>query len=424
MTLDRKTAPTPQPLGTFKLAQASSTQLDNGAGVHFINLGEQKIVRIEFILHAGTWNELEKGQSYFALKMLNEGTSKLNSTKIAEYVASYGAFLEFNHGADRVNITLYALEKHLNTLVALVDKLLNDSKFAEEDIANLKNITSQSLKTNLEKTSFVATRLFREQLFGKSHPYGSNFESKAIEQLSPNSLWSFYQKFIKGYNNLQIFVAGSYNQDNVFAILNTYFGKNSCAKIITPTFETQPSSEKYTAIVKEGALQTSIRLGKKVMDRSHPDYHQLLVVNELLGGFFGSRLMKNIREDKGFTYGIGSSINVFEHEAYLVIGTDVKKEVAAQTFDEIEKEIKILQTELVEEEELTNVKNYILGSFMGSINTPFSLMDKFKTIHYSKLAYSYYDRYYETVGNISATTVREMAQQYLNYEEMVKVSVG
>ena len=339
-------------------------------------------------------------------------------------MASYGAFLEFNHGADRVNITLYALEKHLNTLVALVYELLNDSKFAEEDIANLKNITSQSLKTNLEKTSFVATRLFREQLFGKSHPYGSNFESKEIEQLSPNSLLSFYQKFIKGYNNLQIFVAGSYNQNNVFTILNTYFGKNSCTKIITPTFETQPSSEKYTAIVKEGALQTSIRLGKKVMDRSHPDYHKFLVVNELLGGFFGSRLMKNIREEKGFTYGIGSSINVFEHEAYLVIGTDVKKEVAGQTFDEIEKEIKILQTELVEEEELENVKNYILGSFMGSINTPFSLMDKFKTIHYSKLAYSYYDRYYETVGNISAATVREIAQQYLNYDELHKVSVG
>jgi predicted Zn-dependent peptidase len=165
-------------------------------------------------------------------------------------------------------------------------------------------------------------------------------------------------------------------------------------------------------------------LGTQIINRSHPDYQKFLVTNEILGGFFGSRLMKNIREDKGFTYGIGASVNVFEHEAYMVIGTDVKKEVANQTFEEIEKEIKMLQTTLVDEEELAIVKNYILGSFMGSINTPFSLIDKYKTLHYSNLNYDYYDRYYETISQISAETVREIAQQYLNYDEMVKISVG
>jgi predicted Zn-dependent peptidase len=160
------------------------------------------------------------------------------------------------------------------------------------------------------------------------------------------------------------------------------------------------------------------------MNRNHPDYQKFLVVNELLGGFFGSRLMKNIREDKGFTYGIGSSINVFEHEAYLVIGTDVKKEVTSQTYEEIAKEIKILQTALVPEEELDIVKNYILGSFMGSINTPFSLIDKFKTLYYNNLTYDYYDRYYEVVTNITAENIKEIAEEYLNFDEMIKVSVG
>ncbi|MEY3417829.1 MAG: hypothetical protein RL060_1941 [Bacteroidota bacterium] len=424
MTLDRKTPPMPQAIEQFNLAKASSHALSNGTGVHFINLGEQKIVRIEFIINAGTWNELEKGQSYFALKMLNEGTSKLNATAIAEFIANYGAFLEFNHGADRINITLYALEKHLKTLIPLVADLLQDSQYKTQDFLNLKNITNQGLKVNLEKTSFVASRLFREKLFGTKHPYGSNFEVKEVEQLAIDQVKKFYQQFIKGLHNLQIFVAGSYDQDLIFKLLNDNFGQHTNVIATNKSIVTTGDKVKNFSIEKEGALQTSIRLGKQIMNRTHPDYQKFLVVNEILGGFFGSRLMKNIREDKGFTYGIGSSINVFEHEAYLVIGTDVKKEVAAQTLEEIAKEINILQTTLVDEEELAIVKNYILGSFMGSINTPFSLIDKYKTLHYSKLNYDYYDRYYATISQISAETVREIAQQYLNYDDMVKISVG
>jgi zinc protease len=424
MTLDRKTPPMPQAMEKFSLAKANSHSLSNGTGVHFINLGEQKIVRIEFIINAGTWNELEKGQSYFALKMLNEGTSKLNATAIAEFIANYGAFLEFNHGADRINITLYALEKHLKTLIALVADLIQDSQYKEQDFVNLKNITNQGLKVNLEKTSFVASRLFREKLFGAHHPYGSNFEVEEVAQLSLDSVKNFHQKFIKSLHNLQIFVAGSFDQDLILKLLNDNFGQHKTVITTNNSNVKNGSLVKNFSIEKEGALQTSIRLGTQIINRSHPDYQKFLVTNEILGGFFGSRLMKNIREDKGFTYGIGASVNVFEHEAYMVIGTDVKKEVANQTFEEIEKEIKMLQTTLVDEEELAIVKNYILGSFMGSINTPFSLIDKYKTLHYSNLNYDYYDRYYETISQISAETVREIAQQYLNYDEMVKISVG
>ena len=424
MTLNRKIAPTPLPLDKFNLARASSAQLSNGAGIHFINLGEQKVVRIEFVLNAGTWTELEKGQSYLALKMLNEGTSKLNSTELAEYIASYGAFLEFNHGVDRINITLYSLEKHLHILIELVFNLFNDSKFSESDLVNLKNITKQGLKVNFEKTAFVATRLFRENLFGTTHPYGSNFDVHDIEQISQKSIFSFYNQFLKGYNHLNIFVSGSYDQDGVYHILNKYFGQNATSQIEQKKYLRNTNLDKNITLNKEGALQTSIRLGQSVMNRNHPDYQKFLVVNELLGGFFGSRLMKNIREDKGFTYGIGSSINVFEHEAYLVIGTDVKKEVTSQTYEEIAKEIKILQTALVPEEELDIVKNYILGSFMGSINTPFSLIDKFKTLYYNNLTYDYYDRYYEVVTNITAENIKEIAEEYLNFDEMIKVSVG
>lgn len=424
MLLDRTIAPAPKPLEKFNLAKASSQSLSNGTQVHFVNLGEQKVVRIEFVMNAGTWNENQRGQSFVALKMLNEGTSKLNNTQIAEYLANYGAFLELNHGLDRVNITLYSLEKHLKTLVELIYQLLNDSQFAEADFNNFINITKQGLKVSLEKTSFVATRLFREKLFGANHPYGSNYDLSDLENISRNSVFDYYLKYIKGLNNLNIFVSGSYDQDNVFNILNEYFGKNTKLNIEVETKIATISSDKKIYIEKDGALQTSIRLGKNVMNRSNPDYQKFLVVNELLGGFFGSRLMKNIREDKGFTYGIGSSINVFEHEAYLVIGTDVKKEVAEQTFAEIEKEIAILQNELTDVEELSIVKNYILGSFMGSINTPFSIIDKFKTLHYNNLDYDYYDRYYDTVNNMTPESVRDIAQQYLNYDEMIKVSVG
>ena len=134
--------------------------------------------------------------------------------------------------------------------------------------------------------------------------------------------------------------------------------------------------------------------------------------------------MMNIREEKGYTYGIGSGIGVMEFASFYTIASEVGTDVCTATLTEIEKEIKLLNTELVGDEELTLVKNYILGSLMGSLENVFSHTDKYKQIYFSGLTLDYYLYYTEVVKNITAEDLKTLANRYLNYDKMTKVIVG
>jgi predicted Zn-dependent peptidase len=177
-------------------------------------------------------------------------------------------------------------------------------------------------------------------------------------------------------------------------------------------------------IEKTGAMQSSIRMGKQLMTRKHPDFFTMLLLNEVLGGYFGSRLMKNIREEKGLTYGISSNLALFGQAGYFVIGTDVKREFTQQTIDEIHKEIKILQTELVLENELETVKNYMVGSFAGSLNTPFDITDRYKVIFSENLPLDFYQNYISKIQQVSDIMLLEAANKYLQTDSLFEIVVG
>jgi predicted Zn-dependent peptidase len=171
-------------------------------------------------------------------------------------------------------------------------------------------------------------------------------------------------------------------------------------------------------------MQSSIRIGRRLFKRQHPDFYRMIVANEVLGGYFGSRLMRNIREDKGFTYGISSSIAPMRQEGYWVIGTDVKKEFTQATIDEIEKEINRLQTELVADNELETVKNYLAGEFAGSLHTPFEIADRVRLMVLEGLEADFYSNYIQRLRVVTAADIQTMAQKYWQWDDLQRVIIG
>jgi len=165
-------------------------------------------------------------------------------------------------------------------------------------------------------------------------------------------------------------------------------------------------------------------MGLPFINRSHPDFPAVQVLNTVLGGYFGSRLMNNIREDKGYTYGIGSGIAAYKQAAALFIATEVGTDVCKAATIEIEKEINLLKTDLVPAEELSLVRNYMLGSLLGSLENVFSHADKFKNLYFSGLDYEYYDRYTDVVKSITAGELLKLANEYLDFDRFYKVIVG
>jgi zinc protease len=175
---------------------------------------------------------------------------------------------------------------------------------------------------------------------------------------------------------------------------------------------------------KPDSIQSSIRVGRRLFTRSHPDFFKMLVTNEILGGYFGSRLMKNIREEKGFTYGISSNMPSFRREGYFLIGTDVNKENTQQTLDEIRKEIRLLQTEPVSPDELETVKNFMAGEFVGSLNTPFEIADRYKVILLDELPADFLTTYIQRMRAVTSADIMETAVKYLSPNDLREVIVG
>lgn len=424
MTLDRTQSPPFQAIQEVRLPTVQTQQLANGIPLHVIAVAQQPVLRLECVFEAGTWYEQVPNSAFFAIKMLAEGTSTRSSAQISEYFDRYGAFLELSSGPDRASIVVYCLTKFLPNILPVLRELLTEPTFPQKELDDLRNITLQNLRVNYEKNAYLAGVLFREKLFGAQHPYGRSQRPEAIEALTRADIANFYETAIRN-RPFQIVLAGEAGENEVL-LINRELGQLSIQNGVLSANDFTAVADDNTPVLAEKpeSVQSSIRLGRRLFTRAHPDFFKTLVTNEILGGYFGSRLMKNIREEKGFTYGISSNIPSFRRNGYFLIGTDVNKENTQQTLDEIAKEIRILQTELVSEDELQTVKNYMAGEFVGSLNTPFEIADRYKVILLDGLPADFLTTYIQKLRSVTPEEVMQTANQYLAIDSLREVIVG
>ena len=417
--LDRTLAPPFNRSTHFELIHPEKISLRNGLQTYFVSGGNQDVIKIELVFKAGRWFEQPWGATYFTANLLSKGTLKKSSFEIAQTFDRYGAHLEVNPGLDIVSISLYSLTKHLRPSLELLLEILTMPAFPEKELEQMKSIYLQNLKVNNEKTSFQASKLIRKNLFGEHHPYGKELEETEVSTLTRDHLIGHYSRYFK---DLFIIVSGKVEETK---------------QLITDTFSTLPSlavEDKAIAdtplknlrqlVDKEGSIQSSILIGKRFINRTHPDYFDALFLNHILGGYFGSRLMKNIREDKGLSYGIYSSLHTLKKDSYLVIGADVNKENLGLAFDEIRKELTRLRTQLIEAEELETARNHFIGSLQSEITTPFAHAEKVKSMLLFNLPANYYQNMISRLDAINAPDLVRTAETYFNEESFFEVAVG
>ncbi|GAB3738611.1 M16 family metallopeptidase [Spirosoma lituiforme] len=424
MTLDRKQAPAFQAIQQIQLPAVQSHRLDNGIPLHVIAVAHQPVLRLECVFNAGTWYEQTPGSAFFTMKMLSEGTPSRSSAQINQYIDRYGAFLELNSGPDRASVVVYCLTKFLPDLLPLLREMLTEPAFPQKELDDLRNITLQNLRVNYEKNAYLAGVLFREVLFGANHPYGRSQRPESVENLTRQDVTGFFDRVVHN-RSFQIVLAGQVTENEVVAV-NRELGQMAIRTDELVSFDgtLQPNDRSAVLAEKPESIQSSIRMGRQLFTRSHPDFFKMLVTNEVLGGYFGSRLMKNIREEKGFTYGISSNMPSFRRDGYFLIGTDVNKENTQQTLDEIRKEISLLQTEPVSLDELETVQNYMAGEFVGSLNTPFEIADRYKVILLDGMPADFLTTYIQKVRAVSPADIMEMASRYLAPDDLREVIVG
>lgn len=422
--LNRSFAPSINGIGDITLEKPEEIIFSNGLKVFVFHAPDQELVKAEFVFN-NLFEGFENPVRNTALSsMLKEGTITYTSAQIAEKIDFFGAYLVPEFSFDHNALTLYALNKHIDAVLPIVNDILNHSIIPEQELETYIRNNSQSLQISLEKTDFIARRKFYDSLFGSTR-YGQSVTDELLKGLERDDLLRLYRQQIQP-KNATLFLSGNISKEVLFSFRN-YFEeqwKGDVAIQSVPYIQKLNLETDLVKIDKAGALQSSIRLGKVGIKRSHADYPALQFVNTLFGGFFGSRLMSNIREDKGYTYSIGSLVANLNYAGFISVVTDVGSEYTEDTLKQIELESRRLQEEKVSEEELELVKNYMLGSMLGSLESIFSHVDKYKSVYYSGLDLDYYTYYSNVVRQINPDQVQDIAQKYLSVDDMVKVVVG
>lgn len=421
---DRKQAPVIVDAVDFnlKLKQAERFTLDNGVEVYAVNAGAEDVLSLEWVFYAGNWfeeNNLVAATSNF---LLRNGTSSKTAFQINEHFEYYGSYLNRASYNETATITLHCLNKHIGELLPVVRELITDSVLPQEELDIYKQNMKQRLKVNLKKSDFVASRLIDAYIYGESHPYGKFSRQEDFDALNREQLLAFYQRYYQ-QGKFILFVAGKL-PSTIQELLNKYFGDLPNKPVEIKPLLQQPVAGKKFRITNDAAgVQGSIRLARHFPNRHHPDFTKVMVLNTLFGGFFGSRLMSNIREDKGYTYGIHSYLQNHLHDTAWMISTEAGKDVSEATIEEVYKEMRLLREEIVDEEELLLVRNYMMGSILGDLDGPFQIIARWKNIILNDLTEQYFYDSIQTIKTISAEELQALAQKYLQPEAFYELVV-
>lgn len=424
--IDRKSAPFIKDAIEFdlKLKPYQKMVLNNGVEVYAINAGEQELLQLEIVFYAGNSYEKNKGVALATNFMLKNGTSNKSAFQINEHFEYYGAYCNRSCYNETAVLSLHTLNKHLNVLLPVMREMITDAAFPESELDIFKQNSQQKLQVNLKKCDFVANRLIDAYLFGEEHPYGKYLSAENYQSLTTDLLKEHFQQYYVN-GRAVIFVAGKLPAD-LFEQLNQQFGDLA----ITKNGQTLPAQLVIPAVQKKQhisndltGVQAAIRIARPFPNRHHHDFMNVMVLNTVFGGFFGSRLMSNIREDKGYTYGIHSYVQNHIQESAWMISTEAGKDVSEATVTEVYNEMALLRNTLIDEEELLLVRNYMIGSILGDLDGPFQIIGRWKNIILNDLDEQYFYDSIKVIKTISAEDIKALAEKYLKPEDFYELVV-
>jgi zinc protease len=424
-TINRKIAPKARPVEKIDFLPVSEHKLQNGIPVYLLNAGDQDVVKIDVIFEAGHWNCLNPLLADFTARMLMEGSIHYTSTEIAEKFDYLGTFINFESGKHFASFQLYCLTQHTEQSLEVFQSYIKFPVFPENEFSiHLKN-EQQQYTLARQKKEVLALETFYSKIFGENHPYGlfrkqEDFENLTIEQLK--------QHHLRYYNpaNCKIVVSGKL-PSRVVDLLNNSFGNNDWKR------GQKTDNKKYKPIKieglkhivkKESAVQASIRLGKPLISKKHPDFQGVSILNVILGGYYGSRLMTNLRGKNALTYGIHSGVVSLLFSGVFSISANVNMDKVDLAIEQIMNEVNVLRSELVSDDELEMVKNYLSGEMLQAFDGALRISEIYAGLLNYGLDFNYYKEYFKTLKTIDAETLRELAIRYLDPESFMQIVVG
>ncbi len=421
--IDRRKAPQIHDIGELKIMQPQEYSLSNGMKVYAFDAATQEMVKVEVVLKAGAKYHQNSKLPIVVNKLLTEGTEKMTGDQIAAALDFYGASLNASITKDYAMVSLTVLNKYLKETLPILADVISSAVFPEKELDLYLSKKTQELSINNQRVGFVARDRFPALLYGEDNAYGRPSYIDDYKDVTREQLRIFFERYYRD-NKMDFYVSGKipgFLKDLLEENFGTFANKEARTVVLE---DFRPSERKKHKIAFDDVVQNAIRIGKRWVKRGHPDYVGLQTLVTIYGGYFGSRLMMNIREDKGFTYGIGAGVSQNTDDTFMFISTEVKAEVTADALREIFFEMQRLSDEPVSEEELSLVKTVMQGAFQRGFDGPFATADRIKEAALSGLnAYFYYD-FIEKLKSLTSDEIRSLAKKYFVKDDFYELVVG
>lgn len=426
MLLDRTIQPKVRDIEHLAVQMPQRFIMPNGVPLNILNSGDNEVVRIDLLIEGGRWHQSQPLQALFTNRMLREGTLRYSALEIAEKLDYYGAWLELSSASEYAYITLYSLNKYLPQTLDVLESIVKEPAFPEKELGVVAENNIQQFIVNSSKVDFLTHRALMKAVYGGQHPCGRLVQKEDYKRITPDVLRKFYDRYYHS-RNCTIYVSGKVGDDCVRRI-EDLFGREAFGKGFQKPEKTDfipvSSVDKRIFVEYADVMQSAVRMGMLSLERCHPDYLKARVMVTLFGGYFGSRLMSNIREEKGYTYGISAGIAPYPGQGILVINTETANEFVEPLVREVYHEIDRLQNDPVPEDELFMVKNYMLGEMCRSYESAFSLADAWMFVQVSGFGDTHFEDALNTIKNITPEEIRELAGRYLCKEKLKEVISG
>ncbi len=421
--IDRKKGPKIVTEFDLTIKGVETSQFPNGMELYEVNEGTQDIIKIDFVFKTGRIHEKVKASAKAAISLIREGSTRHSAQELAQIYDFYGAVVKSSCTMEYVSVNLVVVERYFEKVWPVFFHMLFYPLYPQEEIAKYAKVNSQKLNEQLSKNEIQAYRKLTEEIFGSEHPYGYNTEPSDIAQLSRKDILDFYNLNL-GLQNCTVILSGKYSQKTRKVITAALSECDRISHNPEPQFYDHSSPTGIIQLPTNNEIQTSIKMGRSLFPISHPDYGQVKLMDMILGGYFGSRLMKNIREEKGYTYGIYSSAHCWNDGGFLYISADVDNKYVEPTLLEIKKEMELLRSELVSAEEFQLVKNYILGQSLHLLDGPFAKGALVRNLRVKNQTLSTFKKNVENLKAFTPENVRDMAIKYLNPKDYLIVQAG
>lgn len=421
--MDRSKQPEIKSIEQLNICQPVSTTLTNGIEMKCLKINHTEIVRVDFMFKGGQWAQEVPLQTHYAFRQLKEGTQSISGEKIAEKLDYYGATLETSSNVSYSIVTLFCLKKYLVHIIHILQSIFSEPSYDKDKLHIALSQGKAAYAASLLSVGTQCKQVFYKNLYGEKHPMSQYPLLKDYETLTPDMLQHFRNKNINS-DNCKIFVTGGYDDHTIKRLADAFghshWGGEGMFDGYTSFTPTKSEGKRFYAEMDNFTVQSAIKVGCLFPERRHKDFAVINITTTILGGYFGSRLMSNIRETKGYTYDINSAIYQSPGNTTFAISTETPHQYTELVIEEIYKEMDRLCKEPVSDDELTNVKNYLSGHLCRNYETGFNMSQMFMRLDITQRTINDVVKEFEDMKRITQEDVMQCASSYFNHSSMIE----